>query len=607
MSEKNEYCLEQGGLFYYSSRKKEEGDDAERRPLWLCSPITVAAMAKDEEGCWYKVIEFLDPDGDRVEHVIESRLLAKKDELWQNLLEKGLQIAGESNARTLLHTFLNQEHPEARAFIVSRLGWYEDDGMAAFVLPEGAVGKGSRRIIYRGGHNSYGIAGTTQDWIDKIGRYCAGNTRLVLAVSAVLASPLLYLTNEESGGIHVYGDSRKGKTTVGIVGTSVAGKPKDMMVLWRATSNGLEAIAESRCDGCLCLDEMGQVDPKEAGEIAYMLANGKGKQRMRRDTDARRSKEWRVLFISTGEITLSDKMTEAGKRMRAGQEVRLLDVPAAVHPELGIFENIHGFASPGEFAEHLKRAASATHGAVFRDFVGMIVSAYVEEPEGLKSLLRDRRDDFIREHLPAGASGQVRTACGRFGLVATAGEIASEAGLTGWEPGEATRAAVSCFKAWLEKRGTTGDGDLERGIQQVISYIERHGSSRFEDVDYHGNAGNRVGYRKRVSGAEGAAPTYEYFVLSQSWREELCKGYDPNAIAHEMVNRGLIIPQGKNQSPVSVLNRYGGRVYRLSPSIIAGAPDARTREERNVDFLAMLMSDGEPDVQPQARTEKIFA
>ena len=45
------------------------------------------------------------------------------------------------------------------------------------------------------------------------------------------------------------------------------------MQTWRATANGLEAAAELHNHGLLCLDELGQVDPKEAGETAYLLAD----------------------------------------------------------------------------------------------------------------------------------------------------------------------------------------------------------------------------------------------------------------------------------------------------------------------------------------------
>ena len=83
--------------------------------------------------------------------------------------------------------------------------------------------------------------------------------------------------------------------------------------------------------------------------------------------------------------------------------------------------------------------------------------------------------NFIRDHLPPGASGQVRTACGRFGLIAAAGEMATEFGLSGWSEGKATMAALKCFQAWLNKRGSIGDHDIEASIRQVTGYLSEYG------------------------------------------------------------------------------------------------------------------------------------
>jgi uncharacterized protein (DUF927 family) len=41
----------------------------------------------------------------------------------------------------------------------------------------------------------------------------------------------------------------------------------------------------------------------------------------------------------------------------------------------------------------------------------------------------------------------------RFALVAVAGELATEAGLTGWAQGEATTAAAHCLRDWIEAFG----------------------------------------------------------------------------------------------------------------------------------------------------------
>ncbi|MGE9575463.1 DUF927 domain-containing protein, partial [Escherichia coli] len=71
------------------------------------------------------------------------------------------------------------------------------------------------------------------------------------------------------------------------VAASVISDPKEYIRSWRATDNGLEGIAARHNDGLLCLDEIAQVDASKAGEIAYMLPNGKGKQRSTKNGTAK--------------------------------------------------------------------------------------------------------------------------------------------------------------------------------------------------------------------------------------------------------------------------------------------------------------------------------
>ena len=189
----------------------------------------------------------------------------------------------------------------------------------------------------------------------------------MLSVCAALAPPLLDLVEAESGGMHLRGSSSIGKTTALRVAGSVwgGGGAHGYIRSWRATDNGLEGVALAHCDALLCLDELSQVAPQAAAEVAYMLANGQGKARAGRTGAARSAKAWRVLFLSTGEIGLADKIGEdprSRKRLMAGQEVRVIDLPADAGAGLGLFEELHGFRlcpGPG-------RAPAAGHRAPLR-------------------------------------------------------------------------------------------------------------------------------------------------------------------------------------------------------------------------------------------------
>jgi uncharacterized protein (DUF927 family) len=451
-----------------------------------------------------------------------------------------------------------------------------------FVLPDETYGQGGdERVLWQHEthtETTYNIAATVKDWREAVARKCIGNSRPVFAVSAAYAAPLLLLAKEESGGFHFVGPSRFGKTIVLRAAGSVwgGGGINGYLRPWRATSNGLESIAEAHCDTLLCLDEMGQVEAREAGEIAYMLANGSGKGRARRDGSARRAAQWRLLFLSSGEVSLADKMAEIGRRPRAGQEVRLVDIPADAGVGFGVFEESHGATSPGAFAEALHEATNRCYGAPIRRFLELLTARHGADPASLAELLRASREDFLATHLPKGASGQVRSVCSRFALVAAAGSLATAFGLTGWPDDEADRAAAVCFRAWLARRGSAGDHDIEAGIHQVIAYIEAHGSSRFEAAweDSPERVITRAGFRRR-----GDAGRWEFMVLPQQWSVEVAKGFDAAALARVMVTRGLIVPagDGKSSKPVKVPGYGGMRLYVMAPGIIgdgAGGDDA---------------------------------
>jgi putative DNA primase/helicase len=67
------------------------------------------------------------------------------------------------------------------------------------------------------------VSGTSEEWRKHIGRFCSGNSRLMLAVSCAFAGPVLSLLNGESGGVHLMGTTSTGKSTALLVGGSVLG------------------------------------------------------------------------------------------------------------------------------------------------------------------------------------------------------------------------------------------------------------------------------------------------------------------------------------------------------------------------------------------------
>lgn len=526
-------------------------DGPDKGPQWISSPLHVTAMTRDVNGeSWGRLLEFRDPDDRPHRWACPLEMLAgDSTDFRRALLSMGLQIAPGAKARQLLSTYVQTSRTEARAVCTGRTGWHGE----CYVLPDETLGEDGERVLLQtfGEPPKMRTAGTPQAWRDGVGALCVGNSRLVLAVSAAFAAPLLELVGDEGGGIHLAGASSTGKTTALRLAASVWGGP-EYLHRWRATANGLEAVATGHNDALLVLDELAQVDPREAGEIAYMLANGSGKHRARRDGLARRAALWRLLFLSAGEVGLADHMAAIGKRSRAGQEVRLVDVPADAGVGNGIFEELHGHAGGAGIADAIARACRAAYGVPARAYL----EALVRSPREL--LVRDLerlRSDFVAAAVPRNADGQAQRVAARFGIVAAGGELATRLGLTGWPRGEAVRATANCYRAWLSRRGGAGSQEDAAALSQVRHFLEAHGASRFQDLDVSRERPipNRAGYRRRTTRG------IEYMVLPEVFKREVCTGLDYRAVGQALRRRGLLITEGADR--LTLKPRDIGRVY----------------------------------------------
>lgn len=492
-----------------------------------------------------------------------------------------MQIA--PRGKPALVEYLQTASPKARARVTNRTGWHDagPEG-AVFVFPDAAIGPNAGQWIYEsegGGASTFAMRGNLKEWREEVAGLCSGNSRLLFAVSVCFASPLLYLLGSESGGFHFRSNSSDGKTTALRVAASVCGGA-DFMQRWRATSNGLEALASAHCDAPLLLDELAQMDPREAGETCYMLANGSGKSRAGRTGGARDRASWRLLFLSCGEIGLSEHLGEIGKTPRAGQELRLAEIPADAGAGLGVFENLHDYADGSQFAKALDRAARRHYGTAFHAFVAELA----KNQEAVPDLVREAQRKFEAHCLNDVAHGQARRVAGRFALVGAAGELATKWGITGWQPGEALQAARTCFDAWLSRRGGQGNQEEKAMLRQVREFIRRKGESAFTDWDRPANdtdkhapgKPDRAGYRRGCLDAEGNE-SQEYFLFNEAWRGVVCKGHDAAAVGRLLVAKGYCRKGSETDRPwlvrESLPTEGRARVVHILPALFDSDDD----------------------------------
>lgn len=581
------FSVSDAGVFFSGVDR----DGKATAPEWVCSRLDVEALTRDQDGQgWGYLLTFADPVHKPKQWAMPARMLAGDGgEFRAALLGMGLRIAASPRARNLLTQYIQTRQPSEYATCTDRIGWHG----RAFVLPHETIGDDAERIVFQtenAQENTFRVKGTPEQWAQRIAAPCAGNSRLVFALACAFAGPLLRPAGVESGGFHFRGDSSSGKTTALKVAASVYGGPSYLQ-RWRTTDNALEAIAAQHCDGLLILDELAQVDPKTAGECAYMLANEQSKARATRTGTPRARLSWRLLFLSAGELGLADHMAEGMKRARTGQEVRMADIPADAGKGMGAFEDLHGHEGGSNFSRYLVGQAGTVYGATGRAWLQWLT----ENADTIKARIREASNALALQLVPEAAGGQVDRVGARFALVGAAGELATAAGLTGWGAGESERAARDCFNAWLAARGGVGNGEVVAMLRQVRRFLEAHGEGRFTwwhraADDHNSKTLHRAGLRRmlndrgepiksnhdhatdygdRMPSGMGEGVTVEYFVLSEVFKSELCQGFDPQAVARVLQDHECLVT--KEAGRYNATERLPGlglaRCYRIPPRI----------------------------------------
>src|SRR3984957_9373911 len=351
----NDFTINNDGVFFKDTREDIE------QLIPVCSPLLVKGITRNKDGNdWGKLLVLIDPEGQQKQyHMASSK---NQNVIISDLVHRGLVLSSHARSRHLLAQYLRSAPSRNMMLSSSMAGWVK----SSFVLPYRSFGPDE--VVFSGDPN-IGL-GCQGNWKRNVGKLCSGNSRLLFAASVAFAAPLMRVVGIEGGGFHFRGLSSKGKTTALQVAASVCGKVstapgEDSYLLnWKFTANSFEEVAQSHNDAVMVIDELGQADAKTVGDICYMLANGQGKARM---GHAKRS--WRVMFITSGEVSLAEHMAKAGVETMIGQEVRLLEI-ATDCSEHGLFENIHSSKTPAEFSNRIKSATANHYGVTFKIFVG---------------------------------------------------------------------------------------------------------------------------------------------------------------------------------------------------------------------------------------------
>lgn len=552
------FLVRSDGVFFSKSI------DEDSESLWICSPLEIKSATRDHRSeSWGRILLFTDQDNIVKMWSMPMEMLAGDGlELRRELLKRGLRVSSRHQARTLLLEYIQTAEVNSRVRCVEQIGW----NGPWFILPYAVYGgkdcQNEVALQKDGEFACFQRRGTLEEWKRLVASPCRGNTRLVFALAAAFTPPLLKLVGEESGGIHFVGSSSIGKTLALRIAGSVwgGGGVSGYLRKWRSTVNGLESLAADRNDCLLTLDEISEISAKDAAFATYMLANGSGKKRMGRHGEAKEALEWRTLFLSSGEIGLSNLLTESGEKHRAGQFVRLVEIEADAGKGLGIFDTIGDACSPAILADTLRRSCDKFYGTAIDEFLKQLVCLPYEDIES-----------FRKQALPQIANlsltSQIGRVAKRFALIATGGILASRMNILPLKETEIITAIKICFNHWASQHSNHPDFESEKILSMIRRYLQLNGCAFFPEwdgkTDVHTDK-KCCGYRLLTEDGN-----YSWLVLNEVMRQEICEEFDFRKVVRVLKNRGVLVcKNGQSSIPLRLPNFGLVRVYQLSPEVL---------------------------------------
>jgi putative DNA primase/helicase len=384
-------------------------------------------------------LDFITRKGKRKKSYLPYAKLVTISNALTQLARDNYHIPTTLSDKQELVNFLNNEGTKEILYLAHQIGWYRNQ----YLLPRFKAGENIKSITLhpdsRAGTEKFSTKGTLEDWKKYVASPCVNNTRLVFALSAAFASPLIDILGVESIGMNVFGGSRIGKTVMLRVAGSVwggNGKPDGYMESWDASKVGLESLCLLHNDSFLAIDELSQSDPKERERFTHKMADGKGKGRANtKGTLARKSYQWNLVFFSTANGSSEEYGLITTDSTKLAQMARFCDIPAEAGNGIGIFDKVPDkvageiIQGPAHFSKKLTTASRMYYGTPIRLFLAQLVEARQSSEDNLISDIEELVQDFSAQMFAGEQSGIASNLAERFGLLYAGGVLAVRYGV----------------------------------------------------------------------------------------------------------------------------------------------------------------------------------
>ena len=511
----------------------------------IAGPIWIVAIAYgNHKDNWTALIEFQDIDGHS--HKLpcgRNRFHERGNGLVSELAGLGLYVVPGKEQKLL--QYLVDCKPATRLHAVDRLGWLENEKLI-YARQDNSIGTliengKTISIIYKPErHVTIGqaLSGSLDDWQINIAEKVYSENMLFFALCLSFAPPLLKPAQMDSFGFNLSGGTTKGKTTALQTAASVWGNGADpaaapessFIKRWNQTANALEGLAGEHMDGLLGLDELGTCPVKDFEYVVYTIFGGLGKGAMDVYRQLKPRRSWRIIGLSTGELTVPEKLEQSGRKAKGGTLVRFPDIPFQLSDKITAAD-----------IDTLKRACSLYHGVAGKKYLEYLVNEYADFSAFSKDI-RERLDiatTILNESMSQKMGVEQVRCAKRFALALMGGGLAKAANILLCDSQRIQDAVTATFRAYL--KASPGISDGERGMLAVRDFILRHQSGRLIQIaaDNHYDRtiriNNQAGYI--VLNGSGAI---ELFLLFPEAFKEACGELSKNAVATALAENNLL-------------------------------------------------------------------
>ncbi|PXH56061.1 DNA primase [Klebsiella variicola] len=537
------------GVYWITPKVDKDSGEIINNESWLSSPMDVIGTGRDDKD-QYLILRWVAFGADTATTTAIPLADIGEREGWRTMKAGGINVTTKSSLRAILADWLQRSGSRALWRVAHATGWQ----CGAYIMPDGEIiGTPAQPVLFSGRSSAaagYTVAGTSESWRKSVARLAYGNYAMMTGIAAALTAPLIGLVGADGFGIHFYEQSSAGKTTTANVASSLYGNPDLLRLTWYGTALGLANEAAAHNDGLMPLDEVGQgADPVSVSQSAYALFNGVGKLQGAKEGGNRDLKRWRTVAISTGEMDLETFIATAGRKTKAGQLVRLLNIP------LSKAVRFHDHQNGKQHADALKDAYQHHHGAAGREWIKWLANHQQQAIDTVREC-----EARWRSLIPADYGEQVHRVGARFAILEAALILGSV--VTGWDVQACRDAIQHSYNSWVREFGT-GNKEHQQIVEQCEAFLNAHGLSRYAPFPYDQSdlpIRDLAGYRAK--GNHDADPMI-FYTFPAAFEGEIARGFNAKQFAETIKNAGMLTPPASGRGYQRKSPRINGRQFNV--------------------------------------------